>query len=294
MTGRLVHPGPRAPDRRQAIRCDLRPVEGELRAGGVLMAEVAALFARNGCKGGVLQLDGVTCEPFRYVLPALARDAEHAAYYSETHAPDGAVRIGPCTASVGWRDGAAFLHGHGRWSGAFGEAMGHVLPFESRLATSATVHGLGAPDAWFEALPDAETNFTLFAPAGGGEGRSLIARLRAGEDLCGGILALCAANGIEAARVHGLGSICVPRFDDGRVVPCVATEVRIDTGRVGGGEVEIDASLVDVDGAIHSGRLSAGANPVGVTFELLIEVTAGWVRRPGSFPGSCRSAAPTR
>ncbi len=274
MTRRLVHPGPRAPDRRQAVRCDLRPVEGELRAGGVLMAEVAALFARNGCKGGILWLDGVTCDPFRYVLPALAQDADHAAYYSETHAPDGLVRIGPCTAAVGWRDGAAFLHGHGLWRGTFGEAMGHVLPFDSRLAADVMVHGLGAPDAWFEALPDAETNFTLFEPTGGGEGRSLIARLRPDEDLCDAVLALCAENGIGAARIHGLGSICVPKFDDGRVVPCVATEVRIDAGRVEEGAVVMEVSLVDVDGGIHTGRLLAGENPVGVTFELLIEAVA--------------------
>ncbi len=271
MKDRLVHPGPRAADRRQAARCDLRAIAGELHEGGVLMDEVGALFARGGCRGGILWLDGVICDPFRYVLPALAQDDTHAAYYSETHAPQGRVTLGACTASVGWREEAPFLHGHGRWTGAFGMAMGHVLPFDSRLATTVTVHGLGAPDAWFEAQPDTETNFTLFAPAGGGEGRSLIARLRPDEDVCEAVLALCSLHDIPRARVHGLGSICIPRFADGRVVDCVATEVRIDAGHVADGAAKIDVSLVDVEGGIHVGRLIAGQNPVGVTFEVLIE-----------------------
>ena len=127
---RLAHPGPPAPDRRQAAGATLRPLVGRLAAGRTVMAEVAALFAAHGCRGGIVWLDGVACEPMRFVLPALATDGEHAAFYSETHAPDGVVRIGPSTASVGRRDGAAFLHCHGQWSGAFGTAMGHLLPFE--------------------------------------------------------------------------------------------------------------------------------------------------------------------
>jgi hypothetical protein len=71
--------------------------------------------------------------------------------------------------------------------------------------------------------------------------------------------------------VHGLGSICAPRFSDGRRVPCAATEVRIDEGRISDGTVALDVSLVDVDGGIHLGRLEPGMNPIGVTFELIVE-----------------------
>jgi predicted DNA-binding protein with PD1-like motif len=236
------------------------------------MDAVAALFAAHHCRGGILWLDGVTCEPFRYVLPALATDGLHAAFYSDTHAPEGAVRIGASTAAIGWRDGAPFLHCHGQWSGGSGTAMGHLLPHESVIAAPARVRGIGAGDAWFEGVPDAETNFTLFAAAGDGEGGGgLIARLRPDEDVCEGIAGLCAAHGLARARVHGLGSICEPRFADGSRVPCIATEVRIDRGEVAQGRARIEASLVDVDGAVHSGLLAPGANPVGVTFELLIE-----------------------
>lgn len=272
---RLVHPGPPAPDRRQAVRATLRPVAGTLPAGATVMAGVGELFAAQGCRGGIAWLDGLICNPFRYVLPALATDDLHAAYYSETHAPDGPVRIGPSTASVGWRDGAPFLHCHGTWTGGMGTAMGHLLPFDSVVAEDCAVRGIGSPDAWFEAVADAETNFTLFAAAGGGTGDGgLVVRLRPEEDVCDALATLCAEHGIEAARVHGLGSICGVRFAGGGTVPCVATEVRIDEGRVAGGRARLSVSVVDVDGAIHAGTLLPGANPVGVTFELLVERVA--------------------
>lgn len=264
---RLAHPGPRAPDRRQAVGATLLPVAGTLRAGRTMMEEVGHLFADAGCRGGMLDLDGVACEPMRFVLPAYARDAAHAAFYSETHAPAGRVEINAATASVGWRDGAPFLHCHGR----FGSAMGHLLPSETRLAADAPVRGVGAPDAWFEAVPDAETNFTLFGAAGGGGTDGLLVRLRPDEDPAVALAALAAEHRIPRARVHGLGSIVEPRFADGRHVRCIATEVRIDAGRIDGGDVLLDVSLVDVEGAVHSGRLAPGLNPVGVTFELLVE-----------------------
>lgn len=272
---RLIHPGPRAADRRQGVGATLIAIDGTLAAGRTVMAEVADLFARHGCRGGILWLDGLVSDPFRYVLPALAKDDQHAAFYSEIHAPEGPVRVGASTASVGWRDGAPFLHCHGIWTDAECTAMGHLLPIESIVATPCVVRGIGSPDAWFEAAADPETNFALFAAMGKGTGTDgLIARLRPDEDVCEGIAALCAQHQIGAARVHGLGSICNVSFVDGRTVPCVATEVRIDESHVTGGRVEVAVSVVDVDGGIHSGMLARGANPVGVTFELLVEAIA--------------------
>jgi predicted DNA-binding protein with PD1-like motif len=274
---RLAHPGPRDPDRRQAVPATLVPLAGTLAAGRPVMAEVARLFSEAGCDGGILHLDGLVCDPFRYVLPAYATDAAHAAWYSATHAPAGRVTVGPSTTAVGWRDGAAFLHCHGQWSGAFGTAMGHLLPLESIIAEETAVRGIGATDAWFDAVPDLETNFTLFRPAGDADGRDgkgengLLARLRPDEDVCEALVKLCADARFARARVHGLGSIVEPRFADGRHVPCAATEVRIDAAAVADGIATLDVSLVDVDGGIHAGRLAPGLNPVGVTFELLLE-----------------------
>lgn len=272
----LRHPGPPAYERRQVAATRLQPLEGNLAAGGVLMEEVTRLFDEAGCKGGLLWFDGMTADPFRYVLPALSTDGVHAAYYSETHAPSGLVTLGSAVAIVGWRDGVRFLHCHGEWRMEDGTtAMGHLLPLESRVAKLATVRGLGASEAWFEALPDEETNFTLFSAAGGGNGRSLLLRLRPGEDVVTAIEQVAARHELKHGRVHGIGSICDPVFTNGKQVQCVATEVRIDAGEIADGTCTITASLVDVEGRVHSGTLTKGENFVGVTFEIIIENLEG-------------------
>ncbi|MDQ1901377.1 DNA-binding protein [Paracoccus sp. WLY502] len=269
MKQRMIHPGPRAAERAAAVRAALRPIAGVLPAGQTVMAAVGDLFARHGCKGGLVWLDGVTCDPLRFVLPAPSTDGIHAAWYSATHAPDGPVTIRRATATVGWKDGAPFLHCHGTWAGT----MGHLLPFDSVLAEDAPVHGLGAPDAWFEALSDAETAFTLFTPQGNGAGTGLLARIRPGEDVITAIETLAARHGIAKARLHGVGSIDHVRFADGRRLDCHATELRLDGATLAHGRATIPIEVVDIAGTIMRGTLERGANPVGVTLELLIERT---------------------
>ncbi|MFD1883352.1 PCC domain-containing protein [Paracoccus pacificus] len=269
----MVHPGPRAAVRVQALRTALVPLSGVLRAGESVMQGVARIFADAGCPGGIVWLDGVTCDPMRYVLPAYATDDRHAAWYSETHAPDGPARILRATASVGQRDGDGFLHCHGTWRLADGlVAMGHLLPFDSIVARDSPVRGLGTRDAWFEGLPDAETNFTLFQPRGGDPaGAGLVVRLLPGEDVVTAIQRLCAAHDIADARVHGLGSIDHIGFAEGHSMDCLATELRLDDARIKAGRAILPIEVVDVDGNIARGTLTAGDNPVGVTMEIVIE-----------------------
>lgn len=266
---RMIHPGPRAPERAVAVRADLRPISGTLPAGRVLMNAVGRLFADAGCRGGVVWLDGATCDPLRFVLPAPSTDGIHAAWYSDIHAPKGPVKIRHASATVGWKDGAPFLHCHGTWD----RAMGHLLPLDSVLAADARVTGLGAPDAWFEALPDAETAFTLFTPQGTGTGTGLLARIRPGEDVVTAIETLCYSHKITEARLHGVGSIDHIRFEDGRRMDCHATELRLDEAVVSGGRAIVPIEVVDISGTIMRGRLDRGENPVGVTLELVIERT---------------------
>ena len=269
---RMVHPGPRADQRVQALRTGLVPVQRMLRAGETVMAGVARIFADAGCRGGMAFLDGITCDPLRYVLPALSDDPRHAAWYSETVAPVGLTRIIRATASVGMRDGAPFLHCHGLWqTGDAPIAMGHLLPFDSVLAEDARITAIGALDAWFDALPDAETNFTLFQPQGGGAGRGVLARILPGEDVVTSIETVCAAHGIRDARLHGLGSIDHVRFSQGGRMDCLATELRLHGARLTDGRAHVPIEVVDIAGRIKSGILKRGANPVGVTLELLIE-----------------------
>lgn len=266
---RMVHPGPRAAERATARRARLRPIRGTLPAGVPVMQAVGDLFAAHGCKGGVLDLSGVTCAPMRYVLPAPSSDGIHAAWYSDTHAPDGALRIDSATATVGWRDGAPFLHCHGVW----GRAMGHLLPFDSVLAQKAEVRGLGAAETWFEALPDPETAFTLFTPMGGEDGQALLARILPGEDVVTAIEALAVRHGIADARLHGVGSIDHIRFAEGHRMDCHATELRLAGAVLSQGRAHVPIEVVDIHGHIARGSLTRGGNPVGVTLELIVEPT---------------------
>lgn len=267
----MIHPGPRLAERAQAVRTTLHPVRGVLPAGKTVMQAVGDLFAASGCRGGVLALDGIACDPLRYVLPALSTDGLHAAWYSETQAPDGPLAVDRATATVGWRDGAPFLHCHGVWTQRGVPRMGHLLPVESVLAADARVTGLGSRDAWFEGLPDPETAFTLFTPRGGGDGPALLARILPGEDCVTAIEALCAAHGIPDARLHGVGSIDHVRFAEGHRMDCLATELRLDGASLRAGRAVLPIQVVDIHGTIAAGTLTRGDNPVGVTLELIIE-----------------------
>ncbi|QRZ14509.1 DUF296 domain-containing protein (plasmid) [Paracoccus methylovorus] len=270
---RMIHPGPRASERIQARSTTLRPINGTLRAGETVMQAVGDLFAAHGCKGGVVWLAGVACEPMRYVLPALSTDGLHAAWYSETHAPKGRWTIQSATATVGSKDGAPFLHCHGIWSDGQDTAMGHLLPFDAILAEDATVSGLGAAQAWFQALPDEETAFTLFTPQGDDEGPALFARVLPGEDVVSAIETLGRRHGITDARLHAVGSIDHIRFAEGHRMDCLATELRFDGAELVQGRARIPIEVVDIDGRIARGTLTRGENPVGVTLELIIEPT---------------------
>lgn len=265
----MIHPGPRAAQRRAAVAARLQRLSGVLAAGRTVGAAVAELFAAADCKGGMVWLDGARCDPLRFVWPAVSADGFHAAWYSGTHAPLGPVTIERATATVGWKDGAPFLHCHGSWAGT----MGHLLPAETVLAADATVCGLGAADAWFEALADSETAFTLFTPQGKGGGRDLLARLMPGEDVVTAVESLAAGHGIADGRLHGIGSIDGILFDDGRRLDCLATELRLDGATLKDGRATIPIEVVDTAGIIMRGTLARGANPVGVTLELLIERT---------------------
>ncbi|WP_368669565.1 DUF296 domain-containing protein [Agrobacterium sp. a22-2] len=240
------------------------------------MAAVARMFAEAGCVGGVLSLQGGSCSPYRYVLPALASDKDHAAWYSDTFAPKNGASIIKATAIVGRRDGAPFLHCHGLWdTGEDGVRMGHMLPFDCVIEQPIAVTGFGSTTALFEGLPDPETNFTLFSVQGDPvEGGGLFLRVRPNEDICTTIETACRHHAIKEARIFGIGSIYEPVFENGSRIPCIATEIEIESGLVettgNGPRATLDVAVVDVDGAIFHGRLKHGDNPVGVTFELLI------------------------
>ncbi|MCA0421580.1 MAG: DNA-binding protein, partial [Proteobacteria bacterium] len=239
-------------------------------------------FAAEGFASGVVKLDGLRLAPFAYVMPALSKTPEHAAFYSDTFRPEGGARIEVGAMTFGQRDGASFFHAHALWVEGDGKRSGgHILPDETIVAEAVTLQAVGLDGAIFAAEPDSETHFKLFgpvaaAPGGAGAGRFFALRVKPNVDFCGALEAFCAERGIREAVVRGgVGSTIGARFTDGGMVENFATEVAITEGRiapgVGGFEAAIDVALVDYSGALASGRLKRGDNPVLMTFELVLE-----------------------
>jgi predicted DNA-binding protein with PD1-like motif len=274
---RIEQPGPARPERVVAVRSRGRRVAFELPAGALLLDAVREAFGREGFESGVLRLTGGALDPLAYVMPALSPTPRHAAFYSETHRPAGGGRIVAGALTFGRRDGAPFFHCHALWEEADGRVCGgHVLPDETRIGAPLTVEGVGLADAIFEASPDPETNFPLFAPRpigdGAGEGAFHALRLCPNQDLAGALEAYCAGAGIAAARLHGgVGSIIGARFADGTMVEPFATEMALEAGRIEAGVATVDAGLVDLTGAASRGRLVRGDNPVLMTLEVVLE-----------------------
>jgi len=218
-------------------------------------------------------------------MPALSRNGEHAAFYSDTFRPAGITRIKMGAMTFGSRDGAPFFHCHGLWTEADGRVNGgHMLPEETVVAEAFEVEAFGIDGAMFVAEPDPETNFKLFgpvpsAPAGAETtSRAFALRLRPNQDFCGALEAFCRERGITHAKLHGgVGSTVGARFADGRLVEPFATELAVSSGAIALGdtgalEAALDAGLVEYTGGLAEGRLVRGDNPVLMTMELVLEV----------------------
>lgn len=279
---RIQQPGTGTPERIQWVECGGRAFSLTLPAGVPLLEAVRSGFAAEGFASGVVKLDGLRLAPFAYVMPALSKTPEHAAFYSDTFRPEGGARIEVGAMTFGQRDGASFFHAHALWVEGDGKRSGgHILPDETIVAEAVTLQAVGLDGAIFAAEPDSETHFKLFgpvaaAPGGAGAGRFFALRVKPNVDFCGALEAFCAERGIREAVVRGgVGSTIGARFTDGGMVENFATEVAITEGRiapgVGGFEAAIDVALVDYSGALASGRLKRGDNPVLMTFELVLE-----------------------
>lgn len=280
---RIQQPGTGTPERIQWVECGGRAFSLTLPAGVALLEAVRNGFAAAGFASGVVKLDGLALAPFAYVMPALSKTPEHAAFYSDTYRPEGGAQVEVGAMTFGQRDGAPFFHAHALWVEGDGKRSGgHILPDETVVAETITVQAVGLDGAAFVAEPDGETHFKLFGPVaaasgGAGEGRFFALRVKPNVDFCGTLETFCAEHGVREAVIRGgVGSTIGARFVDGGVVENFATEVAITEGRIaadpGGFEATIDVALVDHSGALASGRLVRGDNPVLMTFELVLEV----------------------
>jgi predicted DNA-binding protein with PD1-like motif len=281
----IQQPGPRAPDRIVAVEARGQAFTFELEPGLLLLDAVRKGFADAGYESGVLELKDVVLTAFSYVMPALSKTPANAAFYSDVFKPAGITRITSGAITFGRRDGMPFFHCHAVWQ-EDGERSsgGHVLPDGSIVAERASVTAFGLDGAVFEAVPDPETNFTLFRPIIS-EARNTTTRTRGvalrlcpNQDFTGALEAFCAHNTIQHARIRGgVGSTIGVHFDDGRIVPNFATEVFVRGGVIAPGpdgalQAKVDVALVDYTGAVDAGVLLRGRNPVLMTFELVLEV----------------------
>jgi predicted DNA-binding protein with PD1-like motif len=275
----IKQPGPPIAERIQWVEVRGRAFSFTVEAGLPLLEAARRGFAAQGFAGGTLNMTGGALGPFGYVMPALSKTGENAAFYSDTFRPAGVTRLKLATMTLGARDGAPFFHCHGLWREADGRVSGgHMLPEETFVAEPFEVQAFGIEGAVFAAEVDPETRFKLFGPVpaqpsgANASSRAFAMRLRPNQDFAGGLEAFCRERGIARARIHGgVGSTIGARFTDGRIIEPFATELAITTGAVASDEATLDVALIDYTGGIGEGRLIRGDNPVLMTMELVLE-----------------------
>ena len=161
----IKQPGEPIAERIQWVEGRGRAFTLTLEAGLPLLEAARRGFAAQGFSGGTLNMRGGALGPFGYVMPALSKTGENAAFYSDTFRPAGVTRLKLATMTFGTRDGAPFFHCHGLWREADGRISGgHMLPEETFIAETFEVEAFGIDGAVFKAEPDPETRFKLFGP----------------------------------------------------------------------------------------------------------------------------------
>jgi predicted DNA-binding protein with PD1-like motif len=274
----LVQPGPVHPNRIDWFRDQPRPLRFRLPAGATLNEALTAPFVLAGLQSGTAVLRDVAVNPFQYVMPGPADEADHVAYFSAPRQPEGISRIEQANATFGWADGKPFVHCHAAWTEPDGSRRGgHILPHETIVAEAAEARAWGFDDIRLQSQPDEETNFTLFQPSGTTvpEADGIVARVKPNEDILTAIEAVCRVNGVRQATVRGsLGSLIGARFSDGGRVDDHATEVLVRQGWVRNGKAALEVLVVDMKGEVHEGWLERGENAVCITFDVVLEVVA--------------------
>src|SRR6516165_9497255 len=89
---RVEQPGRPARERIQWVEARGRAFSFRLEAGLPLLEAARRGFAAAGFAGGVLNFGHGALAPFGYVMPALSKTGENAAFYSDTYRPAGVTR----------------------------------------------------------------------------------------------------------------------------------------------------------------------------------------------------------
>src|SRR5882757_732841 len=188
----IKQPGAPVAERIECVEVRGRAFSFTLEAGLPLLEAARRGFAAEGFASGTLNIRGGALGPFGYVMPALSKTGENAAFYSDTFRPQGITRLKFAAMTLGQRDGAPFFHCHGLWTEADGHLHGgHILPEESIVAEPFAVGAFGIDGAMFTADVDSETNFKLFGPVPRAvtdartDSRAFALRLRPNQDFAG-------------------------------------------------------------------------------------------------------------
>ncbi len=265
----IRHPGPRHMPRRETYPVRVRRIALDLETGQGLLPTLAALAETEELDGAVAVLNGLGFAPFDFLLPSRPTKGQvQAAWYSPTNSERlGLVDHG--TAILGRRDGDWFLHCHAAWLGADGKRhLGHLLPGTIAAAGPGKVEVFGFTGAQFDAVPCAETGFTLFTPQttrAPEDPNGILLRLHPFEDLATALAE--AAAPLTGARVWGIGSLIGATFHDGRAMEDPISEVALLPG-CDPAAPRLEA--IDTSGDLFHGRPVEGATPVLITAEVLV------------------------
>jgi predicted DNA-binding protein with PD1-like motif len=272
--GRVIQPGAELLPRIVAVPCRARKLSVDLRPGLSLLDAVAE--ALPGCQGAALDMAGGAFGPLHYVMPALPRSPEHAAFYSDIFSPPGETALEQARLTFGTRNGTPWLHCHGFWTEADGKLSGgHILPEQAMICAPIPVEAWVLDGAAFVTRPDSETNFSLLGPeaapsTGGGEVDAVALRLRPGLDFAETLSGVVRTQGWRAARiVGGVGSLIGAMLADGTGLSPRPTEMFITASDIARERASIDMAMIDHLGTRCAGRLAAG-NKVLMTMELVL------------------------
>ena len=97
----IKQPGPPTLERIQWVEARGRGFSFTLDAGIPLLEAARRGFAAQGFASGVLNIKGGTLGPIAYVMPALSRTGENAAFYSDRFRPDGTTQLKFATMTLG-------------------------------------------------------------------------------------------------------------------------------------------------------------------------------------------------
>lgn len=254
-------------------------LEIELAAGVPILSALEAALKSKGLAGAYLHITNAETSQLEYVIPALAPDDTHVAWYSNTYQLTQPGRIVSAGFICGTHKGDFFTHCHGLWSDASGNTtMGHLLPDSSILSHTAKATGFGFTDASFERSSDQQTGFDLFLPtqlaALPAPDQAILMRVSPNHEIGQVLGEIFEKTGWTHASIHGVGSLISPQFSDDRSMASFATEVLITEGtiKLDGKHplVSMEVAAVGLDGAYMQGQLSAYVNPVLITFEIIL------------------------